>query len=84
MSPTPPPADDARTQLERLARAQGATTPHHARVRRSPLWIFWAAMTVLFVWAGIAEPPWPLVAAPFTGLYARYLYHGGKVRFFIV
>lgn len=80
----PPPVDDARSQIERLARSQGALAPSEEPTRRSALWVFWAIVTVLLVLAGLDDDAWLLLVAPFTGLYARYLYRGGKVRFFII
>jgi hypothetical protein len=54
---------------------------YHAgtRPRRSKAWVYYSIITALLVVGSIAGQVWAgLLFAVVTGLYARYLYRGGR------
>ena len=53
------------------------------RPYRSKAWVYYAVITALLIVGSIAGHPAGLVGAVVTGLYARYLYGGGRVVIWI-
>jgi hypothetical protein len=58
-------------------------TPRRAR-KRSKAWIYYTVITLLLLAATVAHPSLAAVGATtLVGLYARYLYRGGRIVIWI-